>query len=122
MANQSGGANLPKVLGIIIFFAVSLLGLVPIYVSSFRTNQKLISLTACFSAGLFISVGLMHILPEAQQDFESWHKEQEITHSIPGHKDEQEHVYPYAPMITILCFSLVLFIDKVMPDRSGSNN
>jgi zinc transporter 1/2/3 len=55
----------PKVLGMVLFFGVSLLGLIPLYVKSFQTNKKLMSLVSCFSAGLFISVGLMHILPEA---------------------------------------------------------
>ena len=41
--------------------------LIPIKFSFFRTNIKLIGIANSFSAGIFISVGLVHLLPESTE-------------------------------------------------------
>jgi len=58
-----------KIWGMVTFFLVSMLGLIPIYIKQFKTNKQFISMMSCFSAGLFLAVGLMHILPSANNDF-----------------------------------------------------
>ena len=64
-----------------------------------------------FSGGLFLAVGLVHLLPEAAANFEeSYDKD-----------DDSEH-FPYAYVISIASFSLILFIEKIVTDHHHSND
>lgn len=57
-----------------------------------------------FSGGLFLAVGLVHLLPEAVDNFEE------------TFDDNDEH-FPYANVIAIASFALILFIEKVITDH-----
>ena len=57
-----------------------------------------------FSGGLFLAVGLVHLLPEAVANFEE------------TYDDDDEH-FPYANVIAIASFALILFIEKVVTDH-----
>ncbi len=54
---------------IFMFFLIIVTGLIPIKVNSFHSNEKLMSLSSAFSGGLFLSVALIHLLPEAIKTF-----------------------------------------------------
>lgn len=57
-----------KMLGALAFLACCLIfGILPLKIPTFRTNKKLLSLSNCFAGGLFIAIGLIHILPEAHE-------------------------------------------------------
>lgn len=86
-------------------------GLLPLYWRNFNTNKLAISLSQCFAGGLFISIGLIHILPEARENLEdSWkHKHAD------GHEEE---VFPLSYFICLLTFSAILLIDKVLFNNS----
>lgn len=88
-----------KILSLIVLFSISLcFALIPIKISSFKTNLKLIGIANAFSAGIFLSVGLIHLLPESIEKFN------EITNSS----------FPYSFFVAILGYSLILFIEKVL--------
>ena len=91
----------------IMFLMTIICGNIPIRLKSFKENPKLMSLSSAFAGGLFLSVGLLHILPEAQHSFESYHKETD-----PESEEEIEH-FPWSYFILVISFSLILFIDKV---------
>lgn len=57
--------------GILIFVSIVVFGLIPFWVKSFRKNKLLLSLSNCFSGGLFLAMGLIHILPEAAMFLEN---------------------------------------------------
>ncbi|CAD8138958.1 unnamed protein product [Paramecium pentaurelia] len=76
------------------YFEVEQLGKIAIK-SQFQ-NDLLISYTNAFSSGLFLAVGIVHILPEANETL-------------------QDYVdYPIAFLITIMGFSLLLFVEKII--------
>lgn len=58
---------------ILMFLLILIVGSIPIRVKAFKSNKvnlliywkKLLAFTAAFSGGLFLSVGLLHLLPEA---------------------------------------------------------
>jgi zinc transporter 1/2/3 len=50
---------------IIMFLLVVITGSIPYRSEAFKSSKKAISYTMAFSGGLFLSVGLLHILPEA---------------------------------------------------------
>lgn len=110
-----------KIWGMITFFLVSMLGLIPIYIKDFKTNKQFISLMSCFSAGLFLAVGLMHILPSANNDFAAYLESLEHD-NWPKGVDKETHLYPYAEMVTIISFSLILLLDKVIPEQSDHHD
>ena len=57
---------------IIMFMMIMIVGSLPIRIKSFKTNPLLLSLTRAFSGGLFLGVGLIHLLPEANEKFEAY--------------------------------------------------
>jgi len=64
-----------KILSMIVMFLLILIvGSLPIRSSSFKSNDKLLSLTKAFSGGLFLAVGIVHLLPEASENFENYFK------------------------------------------------
>ena len=60
---------------IIMFMIIMIVGSLPIRIKSFKTNPLLLSLTRAFSGGLFLGVGLIHLLPEANEKFEAYAEE-----------------------------------------------
>lgn len=94
------------------FILVAVIGSLPLRLKAFKTNKvliiysikKLLSYTSSFAGGLFLSVGLLHLLPEAVECFESYFSDQKV------------EAFPFAYLIVILSFSLILLIEKVVTD------
>ncbi|KAL4501595.1 hypothetical protein ABPG72_018646 [Tetrahymena utriculariae] len=63
-------------------------------------TKKVISLGSAFSGGLFLSVGLIHILPEAAENFNNY-------------LNSTQH-FPFQMLITVISFSFLLLIDRVI--------
>jgi zinc transporter 1/2/3 len=88
---------------IIMFLMVLITGNLPLRLKSFKSNPLVLSLTSAFSGGLFLAVGVIHLLPEANENFEN-----------ALSKDKEN--FPWAFAITIMSFALILFIEKVATD------
>ncbi|KAM3138293.1 hypothetical protein pb186bvf_009569 [Paramecium bursaria] len=91
------------------FIMIIIFGWIPLKMKVFQSNKQIIAFTSAFSGGLFLSVGLCHLLPEANEKFES------------SFEDEQDH-YPFAYLITILSFALILFIEKIATDSHSHHD
>lgn len=52
-----------------LFFSVYIPGNIPFKSTRFRKNTKMLRLTSAFSGGLFIGVGLLHLLTESAEVF-----------------------------------------------------
>ena len=75
-------------------------GLVPVLVRSFaRRGKFILSLLSTFSAGIFLTVGLTHILPEAI--------ELQKYVSLP-------RTYPLATTMAMIGFLLIFFIERIL--------
>lgn len=58
-----------KVIAMITMFTMIIaIGNIPLRSKTFKTNQKILSLTSAFSGGLFLAVGLLHLMPEADEN------------------------------------------------------
>ena len=91
--------GLYKILALISLFIISVtFALIPIKFSFFKTNMKLIGIANSFSAGIFISVGLVHLLPESTEKLNNFTKSS----------------FPFSFFISILGYSLILFIEKIL--------
>lgn len=90
---------------ILLWVCMVFFGLLPLKVRHFKTNKALLSLSNCFSGGLFIAIGLIHVLPEAHENLEG--KKQKQLHG-------EEYVFPLSYAICLATFSFILLIDKVI--------
>ena len=59
-----------------------------------------LAFSSAFSGGLFLSVGLLHLLPEANENFEKYWESQ-----VDEGEEVKEH-FPFAFLITILSFAI----------------
>ena len=77
----------------------------------FISRQKVLSYASAFTGGLFLSVGLLHLLPEAVISYNE------------SFDDEEEH-FPLPYVLMIASFTLILFIERVMfkHDHSTEDN
>ena len=96
-----------KVLGgILLWICMVVFGLLPIYNTRFKTNSRLLSLCNCFCGGLFLSIGLVHILPEAHDMLDGMKMKTNLGCGDDG--------IQWSYLICILSFSSILFLDKVV--------
>jgi len=93
------GLFIIKLLSMFIMFAMIMVtGNLPLRWERFRKSSTIISLASAFSGGLFLGVGILHLLPEAAESFEK------------GLDTE----FPWANFICVVCFAFILFIEKVV--------
>lgn len=90
-------------------------GSIPLRVKAFKENKLVLALANAFSGGLFLAVGIIHLLPEAAENFENYYKE-----GLKPGEEPDEH-FPFAFLITVLSFSLVLFIEKIATNHHHSH-
>ena len=91
------GANLGiKIASIVVFLAMAtVFGLMPYFITKCRTSTKFLSISNAFSGGLFLGIGLFHVLPESAEMLES------LTEA------------PIAYFCAFLSYALILFVEKV---------
>jgi len=67
-----------KVSAMISMFVLTLItSSIPLRSRAFKENQKVMALSSGFSGGLFLSVGLIHLIPEAAEKFDEYFKEKD---------------------------------------------
>ena len=99
--------------GMILWLCIVFFGLLPLRVKHFRTNQTLLSVSNCFSGGLFLSIGLIHILPEAHEKLEGKIEAEYIK--------QGKEVFPLSYVICLSTFAFILLIDKVIFASNDDN-
>ena len=84
-----------QIVSIFVFLGMALaFGLMPYYIKKFRTSTKFLSISNAFSGGLFLGIGLFHVLPESAEKLE-------------------EFKLPWAYFCAYLSYALILFVEKV---------
>ena len=87
-----------KILSVLIIFAVGLLaGIMPTRVKLSERGKRKLTLGNAFSGGVFLGAGLLHLLPDAVENFEAF----------AGDVD-----FPFAALICGAGFLLVLSLEK----------
>lgn len=88
-----------KIIFIFVMFAsAGVAGSIPIFSKSFHKNKKLISTGNCFAAGIFLIVGVVHLLRESQESFEEALKEE----------------MPVGFVVALGGYTLILFIENIL--------
>jgi len=96
--NETGLFVIKLLSMIIMFLMIMITGNLPLRWERFRKSTTIISLASAFSGGLFLAVGVLHLLPEAAESFE---------HGL-------DTEFPWAHFIAVICFAFILFIEKVL--------
>ncbi|EGR31297.1 zip zinc transporter family protein, putative [Ichthyophthirius multifiliis] len=99
------------------FLIILLTGNIPLRVKSFKENPRIMSLSSAFAGGLFLSIGILHILPESQEQFQKYYQNQlpEQSHVQRNmQKENKQEYFPWPYFIIVISFALILFIDKVI--------
>ncbi len=92
----------------ILWLCIVVFGLIPIKSKKFKENKLLLSLSNCFSGGLFMAIGLIHILPEAREDLEGNKKK----------FNDEGSTFALSNFICLATFSGILLLDKVIFNNS----
>jgi zinc transporter ZupT len=82
-------------------------GIIPTISKTCRESPKILGIANSFAAGVFISIALIHILPE---QFELWNE----IWADEGHNPD--HVLPLPTLLMVGGYTLILIIDKVLFD------
>ena len=102
-----------KLIMIVVMVFVCGVGLLPIKVPAFRQNQAFLSYLNCFSAGIFLGMALLHMLPESAEIFAEWSQKRFLEHN--GADSEEEHrVYPFAYLVFFFGYLIILLFDRVV--------
>jgi len=92
---NSPGNLATKIVSIFVFLGMAMaFGLMPYYIKSFRTSTKFLSISNAFAGGLFLGIGLFHVLPE-------------------GAEKLKDFSLPWAYFCAYLSYALILFVEKV---------
>ena len=87
---------------LIITFVSLLFGLMPLF-CNIKKSSKLLGFANAFSGGLFMGIGLFHLLPEAQENFDSYYSNPEVQGSFFSSQ-------PLSYFIAFISYSLILFL------------
>lgn len=96
----------------ILWLMIMFFGMLPIKSTRFQSNPTFLSLSNCFSGGLFVAIGLIHILPEAHADLEGQYEQKKL--------NANEEVFPLSYILCLVTFSFILFVDKVLFNNSDA--
>ena len=77
-------------------------GLIPKLWGKCRDSENTLSLLNCFSAGIFLGMSLIHMMPEAAHIYEIWAAEEKI-----------ERAFPLPYVMFFIGYLLILAIDRV---------
>ena len=87
-----------RIIAIVVILALGLFGgLLPMWIGYTPKTQRFFSLGNALAAGIFLSAGLIHMLPDAEEN-------------LRGVLGE----FPLASLIAVLGFFLVLFVERVV--------
>ena len=80
-------------------------GFIPLCVTGLKSNAKFLSYSNAFSGGLFMGIGLFHLLPEANQ--------------LIFQGRDPSTSFPLGYFVAFLSYSLILCIEKVLFDSTS---
>ncbi len=86
-----------------------LFGLLPLCFKKCRKGSRYISYANAFSGGIFIGIGLFHLMPEASEKFTKYY-------SSPQGLGSYINGYPMSYFIAFLSYSFILYLAKVAFD------
>ncbi len=90
-------------------------GLLPLYFAHNIQGSVILNYANPFSGGIFIGIGLFHLLPDASYNFEQYYK-------TPEGKSSFFYGFPMSYFIVFLSYSFILFLEKVAFSSQDKNS
>ena len=79
----------------------------PYLIKQFKNKKVLVGLANAMAGGIFLGAGLLHIIPEATEMFNSG-------------KESSHSDFPWIPFTVMMSFAMILFLDRiVLPGHHG---
>ena len=102
-----------KAILMVVMLLMHLLGLIPTIKcnTSCCISKEPLSFLNCFAAGIFLSMALVHMLPEALEIHSSWAKKQKI-----------DRAFPIPVVIFIGGYLLVMAFERAITSRYAKNH
>ena len=100
-----------KIIMLVCMFLCVGFGVLPKVWGTCRNNDLLLSLLNCFSAGIFLAMSLIHILPESAEIYMLWTAAEEI-----------EKPFPLPYVMFFIGYLLILFVDRVAAKAFGTGH
>lgn len=94
---------------IVVFLLAFLTGLIPVKCKKFKGSPAIIGVANAFSGGVFLSIGLIHVLPEENEKYNDYAKA-----GLPEGEDVK--VFPLPFFLAFCGYAFILMVDKVMFD------
>ena len=92
-----------KIIIIFAMIAISMTGMLTYRLNRIGKSERLFSYLNCFSAGMFLAVGFIHMLPEAVEMYTEYAEQKLMENPFP------------LPFCLIFCgYLIVLLIDRVI--------
>ena len=92
----------------IAFFLLCIIGLIPKAWPACSRSETALSLLNCFSAGIFLAMALLHMMPEGVELYNLWVRVNEVEEPFP---------LPYTMFLA--GYILVLFVDRGLTKMCG---
>ena len=97
----------------VVFFEAFLMGLLPVKVKQCKDSPSVLGVANAFSGGVFISIALMHIMPEQTESY-SDHMCKQYQKKHPGEDCPDAFTLPY--LLLVSGYTIILVLDKVLFD------
>ena len=100
-----------KIIMLVCMFLCVGFGVLPKVWGTCRNNGLLLSLLNCFSAGIFLAMSLIHIMPETAEIYVEWAAAEGI-----------EEPFPLPYVMFFIGYLLILFVDRVAAKAFGAGH
>jgi len=105
-----------------VFIMAFVSGILPSAVPWCKKRTKILGIANAFSAGVFLAIAFLHIMPEASEGYTEYLESNEEEHEeheedeeeSGGHNHSGEFPLPFA--MVFLGYALILLVDKVVFD------
>ena len=92
-----------KVLFMVLILVAGLMAFLPLRIARFKPNSPALVYTNCATAGLFLCIAVLHMLPESAEQYHAWAEHENI-----------EKPFPLPYLCVFLGYVSVLFVEKVV--------
>jgi len=100
-----------KIIMMIVMTIICFAGLIPSAVPACRKSDHILSYLNCFSAGIFLAMSLIHMMPEAAEIYMLWAESLD---------EPLERPFPLPYVGFFIGYLLILLVDKVLAGKLQS--
>ena len=93
------------------FLEAFICGLLPVKCKALKESPRALGVANAFAGGVFISISLLHIMPEQVGSYADWYAEK---HPDKANDDDDSDPFPLPFFLLVAGYCLILIMDKVL--------